>query len=258
MRTITNSRYVSLLMGVMIAFSTMAAAQQQPKEKYQNAVDYTPYAKVLHEFVNAQGLVDYEGLQKNRREFDRFMDIIEHFDVGTLDETQAKAFWINAYNAVTLKVVLDAYPVRGIRWINFGLVWEWKRDVAGQKLSLGHIEHKILRPMGDPRIHFAINCASIGCPKLPNEPFYPQSLDAQLDHETRRFINDPQKVYLDRKANILYFSAIFQWFKKDFLISHSGITDYIRGYLNEADQDFINNHKIKTKVLDYDWGLNKQ
>jgi len=172
------------------------------KSEEGSLIDYTIWANVLKNYVNDDGGVDYEGLKANRVELDRFIAIIEETDVASLTPAEEKAFWINAYNAVTLKVVLDKYPVKSIRKINFGLVWEVGRKVAQGKYSLGHIEHKILRPMGDPRIHFAINCASIGCPKLPNKPFYPQTLDKQLDDETKRFLNDPEKVRLDRENNI--------------------------------------------------------
>lgn len=220
-------------------------------------IDYGIWNKVLTQYVNHQGRVNYKKLKVNRQEFDIFIKQIEQVNLSEMTENEKKAFWINAYNAVTLKVVLDAYPVKGIRRINFGLVWNIPRSVAKTKISLGDIEHKILRPLGDPRIHFAINCASIGCPELSNEPFYPQVLDEKLDSETRKFVNDSKKVRLDQKNNTLYYSAIFDWFEEDFLVEHESVESFIVNYLNEQDKAFLDINSVKLQVLEYDWGLNE-
>lgn len=227
-------------------------------ESINSQIDYSLWANVLKRYVNDQGRVDYEGLKNNQEELDQFITQVEAVDVSTLSPVEAKNFWINAYNAITLKVVVDKYPVKSIRRINFGLVWEVGRKVAQDKKSLGDIEHKILRPLGDPRIHFAINCASISCPNLPKEPFYPDRLDAQLDYEARRFINDPKKVWLDRDKNILYHSAIFDWFEEDFLVVEPDVLSYIKRYVNEDDKQYLQNNKVSLKKEKYDWGLNKQ
>jgi len=221
-------------------------------------IDYSLWADVLKKYVNDEGRVDYEGLKNDRPELDQFIARVENVDVSALSPVEAKAFWINAYNAITLKVVVDKYPVKSIRRINFGLVWEVGRKVAQDKKSLGDIEHKILRPLGDPRIHFAINCASISCPNLPKEPFDPDRLDEHLDYEARRFINDPQKVRLDRDKNILYHSAIFSWFEEDFLVVEPDILSYIKRYVNEDDKQYLQNNEVSLKKEKYDWGLNKQ
>lgn len=243
---------------IIVVFILLVFKDAQSQNVAKAALDYSLWAQVLNRYVNAEGLVNYEDLKNNRREFDQFIDQVQNVDVNQLSPTEQKAFWINAYNALTVKVILDRYPVKSIRHINFGLVWEVGRKVAGGKKSLGNIEHKILRPLGDPRIHFAINCASIGCPKLPNKPFYPEKLDEQLNYEAKRFINDPEKVRLDRDKNILYHSAIFSWFKEDFLAVEEDLKSYILRYINEEDQEYIRNHSVKLKKAKYDWNLNKQ
>lgn len=220
-------------------------------------VDYELWADVLGKHVNAQGRFDYDGLMKDRSNFDRFVSQLENADLSQLNDTEKKAFWINAYNALTVKVILDHYPVNSIREIDFGLVENVSRQAAGGKKSLGDIEHKILQPLGDPRIHFAINSASVGCPKLPNKPFYPQTLDEQLEEAARRFINDPEKVRIDRKNNVLYHSAIFSWHKKDFLGNSPDLGAYIQQYMNDADKAYIQAHQPELKKLDYDWNLNR-
>ncbi|MFT7537896.1 MAG: hypothetical protein ACI9F2_000035 [Lysobacterales bacterium] len=221
-------------------------------------IDYTLWEKVLSTHVDDQGRVNYKGLKKSPTELDQFIEILIATDINVLSPTQQKAFWINAYNALTLMVVRDNYPTKSIRKINFRLVWELPRKVALGKYSLGKIEHKILRPLKDPRIHFAINCASIGCPNLPNKPFYPETLDEQLDFETKRFINDHEKLRIDRTAKVLYHSAILKWFHKDFLVKYPHLLGYIMAYINESDRSYLEKNEVKIEVLDYNWGINKQ
>lgn len=224
------------------------------------AVDYSLYTDVLQKYVDAQGRVNYKALKNGRETFDRFVGQIEVADVGVMTDAEQKAFWINAYNAITLKVVLDAYPVSSIRSFKLGsvLVWEFERNVARGRYSLGDIEHKILRPLGDPRIHFAINCASIGCPLLPQKPFYPKTLDEQLDNAARAFINNPDKVWLNKEKGVLYLSSIFKWFKEDFLSVSPDLSSYVKKYMNSANREYLEQNQPKVKFLDYDWSLNEQ
>ena len=202
--------------------------------------------------------------RKKQSELSKYVEISKEIasNCGFIDdemsEIEQKAFWINAYNALTLQTIIDHYPVKSIRFINFGLVWKMSKHVAQEKHSLGDIEHKILRPKGDPRVHFVLNCASIGCPKLPTKPFDPQQLDQQLDFETRRFINDSEKVRLDREENVLYHSELFNWYEDDFLFVAEDKLSYIKEYLNEDDRTYLNSHEVVLKKIKYDWGLNKQ
>ena len=225
-------------------------------------VDYTLWDRVLKTYVDNKGLVDYRGLKNNDVDLKQFIEIIENTNVDELDKEEQKSFWINVYNALTMNLILDKYPLKigGIRTINWGRPWDITMKVGMKALTLGDIEHKILRkwvPL-DERIHFAINCASLSCPKLLQSPFYPKNLDEQLEQEAKRFILDQQNVYLDKKGGTLYYSAILKWFEDDFTIDHGSILDYISGYLNQEDQSYLNNHGVKLKVFKYNWGLNKQ
>ena len=227
-------------------------------------VDYRLWARVLETYVDDNGRVDYAGLKAHRQLLDDFIEQqLEPVEISALADTEQKAFWINAYNALTLRLIVDHYPLRfgGIRTINWGRPWSIKMRVANQSLTLGQIEHEILRKWDppDPRIHFAINCASGGCPKLPKTPFLPETLEEQLQRETLRFINDPEKVRLDRSKNILYHSAIFSWFDEDFLAESPDLLQYIQKYLNEEDQAYIQARPadIRLKKLKYDWSLNQ-
>ena len=236
----------------------LTATQEQLIAQVNSSFDYNHWASVLERFVDDNGLVDYKALKAQPDGLNDFIGQIEQADLSGMSETGQKAFWINAYNAITLKVVTDKYPIGQIRFINFGLVWEISRSVARGEKSLGEIEHKTLRPLGDARIHFAINCASMGCPKLSREPFLPQTLDEQLDAQAVRFINDPEKVRLERQAKVLYYSSIFKWFEKDFLKAAPSVKAYIMKYINEEDRLFLEQNEVKMKVLKYDWGLNEQ
>ena len=219
---------------------------------------YEPLAKVLSQYVDDEGKVNYAALKENSSDLDDFVASIVNTNIEVFSQNEKKAFWINAYNALTLKTVVDKYPVKSIRLINFGLVWKMPKNVAHGKFSLGDIEHNILRKMGDPRVHFAINCASGGCPKLSQRPFYPETLDQQLNAEAKRFINDKEKVRLDRENNVLYYSAILDWFEEDFLVVEKDILSYIKKYIREEDREYLEQNTVQLKVLDYDWNLNKQ
>lgn len=220
-------------------------------------VDYGLWADVLSRHVNDQGRFDYEGLMTDLSKFNAFIGQVENADLSQLNETEQKAFWINAYNALAVKTILDHYPVKSIREINFGFVWDVPRKVAGGKKSLKAIEDKILRSFGDPRAHFAISQAAVGSPKLPDTPFYPQNLDGQLDREARRFMNDPEKILIDHKTNTLYHSSLFNRYEEDFLKAAPDVSGYIQRYINETDQAYIRTHKPALKELEFDWGLNR-
>ncbi len=245
-----------IFVGTLVGCNKAETANSDTQQSF--VVDYTLWGKVLRNHVNDQGRVDYSGLKANMGGLNQFIQQVENADITSLSAVEQKTFWINAYNALTLKVVADNYPVKSIRGINLGLVWKMGRKVAGGKKSLGDIEHKILRPLGDPRIHFAINCASIGCPKLPNKPFYVETLNEQLDYETRRFVNDSEKISLDKTQNILHHSAILEWFEEDFLVVAPNILGYIAKYINEEDRMYLESNEVTVQAMKYDWGINKQ
>jgi hypothetical protein len=152
--------------------------------------------------------------------------------------------------------VTDNYPIKSIRRI--WQVWDKPHAVAQGEYSLNQIEHEILRPLGDPRVHFALNCASIGCPQLSREPFDPGQLDAQLNRETRGFINNSEKVYLDKERDRVHASSIFKWFSEDFERVAGDVVSFIARYRPEEDQDFFQSDKVSLQFLRYDWGLNDQ
>ncbi|MEA3232045.1 MAG: DUF547 domain-containing protein [Thermodesulfobacteriota bacterium] len=222
-----------------------------------NPVDHGLFAGLLGKYVRA-GEVNYQGLKNDEGTLDAYLAILEAVDPQSLPRDEQFAFYANAYNAWTIKLILSGYPgVESIKDLGSLLKSPWKKKIAridGKRMTLDQIEHDILRPrFKDPRVHFAINCAAKSCPPLSDEPFSGDTLDQQLDQLTRAFINDPNNNYL--KGDVLYVSSIFKWFKTDF---KDGIVNFFRKY---AEGDLKTNlkaieNKIKVKYLDYDWSLN--
>jgi len=248
-----------LTLGIIVGISLNLGAQEMSPFGLE---EYHIWEKVLREHVDDQGRVNYDKLKDNQADLNVYTEKVGNADIDQMSDIEQKAFWINAYNALTMQLIVDKYPLKlgGIRTINWGRPWSIKMRVAHRDLTLGDIEHNILRKWDppDPRVHFALNCASIGCPKLPIKFFDPQQLDEQLDFETRRFMNDAQKISLDRQDNILYYSELFNWYEDDFLIVADDKLSYIKQYLNDEDRTYLDSHEVTLQIIKYDWGLNKQ
>lgn len=171
------------------------------------------------------------------------------------------AYWINAYNILTIDLIATHYPVESIRDIGsfFFPVWDKKvATIEGRTLSLGEIEHKILRKMGDPRIHAAIVCASTSCPPLARHAFRAAAIDADLDAAMRRWLASPKKgVAIDRKADVVHVSAIFDWFEEDFEAG-GGPLSTIAQFVPPADAAWLRGagRDARIRYFDYDWTLN--
>ncbi|MDX1650457.1 MAG: DUF547 domain-containing protein, partial [Myxococcota bacterium] len=190
------------------------------------------------------------------------VESLEAMDLEALDSRAARlAFWIDAYNVLAIDVVVRQRPEESIRDVGNFLFPVWKRTVAtigGEARSLDEIEHDILRPMGDPRIHGAIVCASVSCPPLRREPYRPGSLDTQLDDNVRRWLADPRKgLRVDRERKTVWLSSLFEWFEEDFREA-GGVLAFVRRHAPEAEARWLAEHgdEARLRYLDYDWGLN--
>jgi hypothetical protein len=219
-------------------------------------VDHSLYGELLGKYVKG-GAVDYRGLKNEEGTLDRYLDILDQTNPDELPRNEQLALYINAYNAYTLKLVLKNYPVDSIKDIGGWFKGPWKIRfcrIGGKAFTLDEIEHEIIRPrFKDPRVHFAVNCASKSCPPLISEPYQGSTLDQQLDANTRSFLNSPGKNRLE--GNTLYVSKIFKWFGEDF----GG--DVVGFFLKYAEEDLKNRllakgDQIKVDYLNYDWGLN--
>ena len=220
-------------------------------------VDHDMWDSLLQKHVNEIGLVDYEGFVQDKAALETYLDKLSMNppEGAQWTEVDKLAYWINAYNAFTVKLIVDNYPTSSIKDIKKGIpfinsVWDIKFfQIANLKMDLTTIEHGILRKVFDePRIHFAINCASMSCPNLYDQAYTSDKLNEQLDFVTRQFINDQNKNVLS--PDKIQISKIFAWFKSDFTENGSLI-------------DFINRYsviKISSSAtidhLDYDWSLN--
>ncbi len=270
----------------LIMFLLIAVSIAYPSEKEESSFDYSDYAAVLKEHVDDNGLVTYSKLNKNPEKLEAYLKALgtlTHHEFNTWNKNEKLAFWINAYNGLTLKAIIDHYPIKSsfiksfyypknsIRQISG--VWDkLKFKVMGKPMTLDHIEHGIIRKQFDePRIHFALVCAAKGCPILLNEPYLGSMLEEQLDSQSQRFLSNPEKFKIDKEGNIVYLSSIFKWYGADFESqfydpikfeyldkTYASILNFALSYLNESDKDYLLNHEVSIKFLEYDWELNER
>jgi len=221
------------------------------------SVDNSLYGEMLSRYVKG-GVVDYQGFKNDEAKLDEYLGVLENKSVSELSRDELFAFYVNAYNAWTIKLILSAYPeIESIKDLGNIFKSPWEKEIVrinGRVLTLDDIEHKILRTQfKDPRVHFAINCASKSCPPLISEPYEGSTLNRQLNDATRAFINDRKSNYLE--GNKLYVSRIFKWFSEDF------DNDVLGFFLKYAEGDFkkeleAQKDKVKIVYLNYDWSLN--
>ena len=208
---------------------------------------------LLKTYVSSTGNVDYKGLRKNRALLDLYLNHLEKTIPGKRWSTsKAKAFWINAYNAYTIKLILDSYPLKKITDIKRKGRNAWKIPFAivGKKTySLDYIEHKILRRWhDDPRVHVAINAASKSGPRFANYAFTAKNIESKLESLMRNFINDETKNKIS--SSKIEVSKMFEWYQEDFTIKYS-LVDYINKY-----SDVQVNDNASVGYLEYNWNLN--
>jgi len=216
---------------------------------------------ILKKYV-LEGKVNYNKIISTPADLKRLNDYLitlGNTEVSLLTRDERLAFWINAYNAFTVKLILNHYPLKSIKDINNP--WKQKRWYAGsEKLSLDDIEHiKLRKEFKEPRIHFAIVCASIGCPELYPGAFEKDNIEKMLNLVTRNFFAQRRNFQLKKSGtkSTVYLNSIFKWFKNDFGKDDKQIVEFIIPYLKKQDRDIINaSDAVKIKHLDYDWSLN--
>ena len=230
-------------------------------------IEHTQWDQLLKKYVDDDGRVDYQAWHQNsndRKALKSYLAELGRAD-GKIKATRpAKlAYWINAYNAVTVEGILRVYPTTSIRnhtpRVAGYNIWKNLLLYSGdQKISLNDIEHKVLRTMNEPRIHFAIVCASIGCPRLLNEAYTAEKLETQLIKNSKDFFARRQNLIVDAAANELKLSSLISWFGSDFGATPKQQLAYLSPYMPEAAQKLIRSGNPKLVFLDYDWNLNKQ
>jgi len=232
-------------MALSIALFAFAAA-------FAQGIDHAPFDALLRANV-AKGLVNYPGFQDNAPFKAYVADLAKGVPLpGKADQL---AYNINAYNALAIQGILDGLsPSSTLGRVRYFKLQDW--PLNGRKISLYDLEHKVLRPLGDPRIHFAIICASRSCPFLRPEAYTAAKLDAQLDDQARAFVNDPFRNRFDKATKTAQLSEIFKWYEEDFQGAGS-VQKFIARYVADADvaKDLAQDG-YKVQYIDYDWNLN--
>jgi hypothetical protein len=230
-------------------------------------IDFTVWDELLHRYVDLEGRVDYHAWSSERSQaLSQWLASLQELDLRDYPNPDERlALWLNLYNAIAINQVLESYPIPSIRpkilgipnWLAFLLFFiRPVYSFVGKRYSLNQIEHGILRrEFDEPRIHFALVCASIGCPLLRNGAYFPESVRTQLEDDASRFINNPDKVRYDSQTGTLYCSKIFKWYKSDLLKVAPSIPEYIRLYLKT---DVPLDASTPISYLYYDWNLNEK
>ncbi|NKC12811.1 MAG: DUF547 domain-containing protein [Gammaproteobacteria bacterium] len=210
-------------------------------------------------YVDTQGRVDFRALAKDSSDLDQYIAFIaEHSPMATPqlfpDEHTRLAHYLNSYNALSMKAILD----EGIPESLGGLKKFWffgikDHAIGNQEMTLYSYENDIIRKLGEPRVHFALNCMSVGCPRLPQVPFDAATLATQLEAETRKFLNEERNVRVDDSRRLVWLTEIFDFFPEDFLAESPSLIAYVNRYrARPIPADY------KVKFIDYDWTVNGQ
>jgi hypothetical protein len=268
-RTTTTTRFgagATRAAALAVALATADTAAADSGAGFDR--EHPAWTRLVRRYVSG-GLVDYAALKRDGRPaldpYLRSLESVERAELEAWPRSDQLAFWINAYNAYTVKLVLDHHPLRSIRSIGFLPGSAFKRKfiplerAAGRKLSLDDIEHRILRArFQEPRIHFAIVCASRSCPVLRDEAYRGGDLDAQLDGAARAFLRDPARNRYDPASRTLSLSSIFEWFRGDFESAAGTLPAFVARYADEGTAEALRRGGVKIEFLDYDWSLNER
>ena len=221
------------------------------------------FARVLAATVK-DARVDYAKLKAAPAELDAYLkDVaaVPAAEFARWNKADRLALLLNLYNAQTLRLIVDHYPLKSIRTIGVlpGAAWrELVVRFGGQMLTLEHLENKVIRvEYREPRIHFALVCAALGCPPLRGEPYVGAQLSEQLDDQARAFLATPEKNRFDAAKNTLFVSQIFKWYAEDFTKAAGSVAAYVKPFLPTAQRDALTDPaKVKVQFTDYDWTLN--
>jgi len=226
--------------------------------------DHSKFDQALKKYVDDKGLVDYNSIAEDSG-FSEYVQALQTARVEEFSRDGQLAFWINGYNAVTIDKVIKKKPKKSVRETFIPGVWtatkfftSREHIVAGKRLSQDDIEHEILRKQfKDPRIHFAIICASMGCPPLPRLAYTEENVQTRLEEETRKYLNSPRGTRIDRAENTLHVSKLFDWFATDFIQKSGSTLAFMQPYLHEEVRIFLERDPV-ISYLEYNWALNAQ
>jgi hypothetical protein len=244
-----RSPLAATVLGVLAIGSATVAA-----DELDAVIDWSAWDRMLRAHV-VDGSVDYDAIAADPS-FPAVVDAIAAADVSDQPRQVQLAFHINAYNVLAVRGILDGSSPRSA----FGKLRYFFRDkylVAGEELSLHAYEHQRILPLGEPRVHFAINCASASCPELRSEAYRPSALDAQLDDAARQFINDPTRNVFHLEDGRARLSKIFKWFRDDFEAAAGDVQRYLAPFVDHPEvAAALRERRLKIRYLPYDWSLN--
>lgn len=279
MKTTHTGETLALMTAVFLLAASSGHAQAKD-------MDYTRYATALKTHVDARGQVDYAALKRAPKDLNAFvkqLGQVTRSDYEGWSRDTRTAFWINAYNGLTLKLIIDNYPIKSSFWTSRvypknsirqidGAWTDKKFRVMARRMSLDDIEHQTLRKdFDEPRIHVALVCAAKGCPFLHTEPYTGARLDEQLRKQTQRFLAQSDKFRIDRDKKRVYLSSIFKWFATDFenkygtarwftnlKREHRAVVNFATAHLPKSDVEWLKRNRFKVMFLSYDWSLNER
>ncbi len=269
-------------MALSILFLAISTAQAAPKAKLwelwkthdatsTETIDHSFFDTFLMRYIsvnhNNEGVnvVNYAGISEaDGVALDRYLDGLQNIVISNYNPNEQQAFWINLYNAKTIDVILDHYPVESIRDIDLNPAlfasgpWSQKiMTIENEQISLDDIEHRILRPIWqDARIHYVLTCASIGCPHLQAKAAHADDLEFHLNRGAAQFINHPRAVMID-EANALTLSTLYKWYRVDFGTSDVAFIKHLQNFADEGLKERLNTVNLKTVDYQYDWSLNE-
>jgi len=261
----TVEMYFNFLIAVILTFSCNSKSSSfqsslNPINSKASSFDHSIWDALLQKYVDDLGNVDYQGFITEKDQFQKYLDYLTANKVSkTAPENVRIAYWINVYNAFTVKLVIDNYPLKSIKDIKSGIPFindVWAMDFIdfgnGDVISLNKVEHGTLRKyFEEPRIHFAVNCASYSCPRLFNRAFTADNLEDNLNFLAKDFILDKRKNDISDPKNIKL-SKIFSWYRWDFKKDGKTVIDFINQYLETK----IDN-AAQVNYVDYNWELNE-
>lgn len=219
--------------------------------------DHTTFTRILSSHVRS-GHVDYASIKKDSR-FEPYLASLSNTKASSLSGNDILAFWINVYNAYTIKLICDNYPLKSIRDLAQGKVWDRPLvTIDGTMYSLNEIENDVIRPMGDRRIHFALVCAARSCPPLRSEAYLASRLDEQLNEQATNFLADTTLNAFDLSIKRARLSHVFEWYLADFGKTHAQLLRVLSVYAPSDARIALENTSNAWTVewKDYDWSLN--
>ena len=278
--------FALLFSGILIAGCTTIQPMIEDKPPIvPSTFSNQRFDRLLRNHVNGNGLVNYSALREDSKDLEEYYYLITTYSPDSHpdlfpSENHKLAYWINAYNAGAIKTVLTYYPINSVLDVKQPGIFFFLSDKSGffffQRLTFGgkstslyYLENQIIRNrFKDPRIHFVVNCASLGCPRLPRRSFSGEALDQQLDKETRFFLTEERNFKIDHDEKVIYLSSIFKWYEKDFTSwmavkypeRESSLLSYIELYLTPEKLEELRkiNNSYSLRFITYDWQLNDQ